>query len=153
MTDHEWDILGDYIRWVANEIGLRDWAFLLQRDEPDDKEALAVVCPTYGRKYATVRVCHEFRGIRPEEQRATIVHELLHCHLVLATDAVQQDLNNTMLMSRPTYLMFWEHFKRMVEYAIDGMADAWAKSLPLIDWELTLPLVPGGPLEGPPASP
>lgn len=134
MTESEWTILGDYARWIANEIGLRDWHLLLSQNPPES-DALAMIHPTEGRKHARLHVCSDFRTLTPEVQRQAIVHELIHCHLAPANDIIRLDLNRTEMLTKPVFEMIWESYSRMIEYATDGMADEWAKYLPLIDWE------------------
>lgn len=134
MTEREWTILGDYLRWMANEMGLRDWSFTLDRAAaPDDSNA--EVWPCAGRKHATIKVCADFRELKPDEQRMSVVHELTHCHLVLATDCLRLDMEKALgeHMQRP----LWEIFHRLIEYGVDGIAVAWAEKMPLIDWEQT----------------
>jgi hypothetical protein len=139
MTEIEWTVLGEYVRWVANEIGLRDWHLLLSQIPPDEG-CYAMIYPTEGRKHARLQVCADFRSLSLDVQRQAIVHELIHCHLAPATDFIRLDLNNTGMLTQPVYDMLWASYKRQIECATDGMADEWAKHLPLIEWPAaTLP--------------
>jgi hypothetical protein len=135
MTEQEWTILGEYIRWVANEMGLRDWWIHLAKEPPEGEDADASIFPTQGRKHAVIHVCRGFRELLPDVQRQVIVHELIHCHLAAAEDVIRLDLCATAILGQAVYDMTWSTFKRSVEYAVDGMADAWAEKLPLIEWE------------------
>lgn len=131
MTRREFAALGRYVRWVANEMGLRDWTIEVSHDRaPSDCNAF--VTNTYGRKLATIRFCSDFRTLSPEDQRHTVAHELVHCHLESATNMVLNDLEEC--LGKPADRVFWSSFKRQMEYGVDALAAAYAKHLPLIDW-------------------
>jgi hypothetical protein len=120
-----------YIRWMANEMELRDWTITLADDpcSPGNKgECLAVM----GRKRATILLAKDFRSHEPEDQRVTIVHELLHCHWTAAWEMVGRDLEKA--LGSQADIIFCSAFDRNAEYAIDATAAALAKHLPLIDW-------------------
>lgn len=131
MTEHERQALYRYIRWVANEMELRDWTIELLRETCEDG-AYAVVYPTFGRKIAEIKLTENFRELAPETQRHTIVHELVHCHLEPAANMVYKDLED--YLGKQTDQIFWNGFKRQIEYGVDAIAAAIAKHLPLIDW-------------------
>lgn len=131
MTKKERKALGLYIRWVGDAMELRDWTFELSRKEPDT-DAFATVTPTYGRKIAVIDLCPDFRAMAPEKQRHVIVHELVHCHLEPAASMVRSDLEKH--LGETTDRVFWDGFKRQVEYGVDALASAIAKHMPLIDW-------------------
>jgi hypothetical protein len=120
-----------YIRWMADEMELRDWTIVLA-DEPCSPENEGDCKPTYGQKLATIRLCKEFRSHEAERQRRTIVHELLHCHWNAAWDMVDRDLEKA--LGAQADLLFSVAFNRNAEYALDATAHALAKHLPLIDW-------------------
>jgi hypothetical protein len=126
------DTLGAYVRWVANELGLRDWTFELVWEPPEEENAVASVQPTEGRKVAVVKFCSDFLELKPEDQRNCVVHELIHCHHVGATDMVRLDLLKH--LSQQSYEIFWGGFVRQIEYMTDGLAEAFAPHMPLIDW-------------------
>jgi hypothetical protein len=109
-----------YIRSTADEMGLRDWEIRLS-DEPAREGKGASVGCVFGRKFAS-----------PEDQRDTIVHELIHLHLEPASDMVYRDLEK--ILGRPADAAFTNGFDRQLEYAIDGLAGALAQHTPLIEW-------------------
>ncbi len=108
-----------YVRQLADTLRLRDWRIEVYEDAPADSTATASVCPVNGRKYAVVRFGESFLTDEPADQRHTIVHELLHCHLgpmcrmIEAHDGLPPAANLAM------------------EYCVDGLADAIAPLLPL----------------------
>jgi len=123
--------LGKYIRWVADEMELRDWHIDLMR-ESAEKGTLAQVHPTFGRKHVEVRFCARFRALPPEEQRNTVVHELVHLHTAAMQSQVEKDLEQH--LAQGTDRVFFDSFQRNLEYAVDGLANALAKHMPLISW-------------------
>lgn len=131
MTKREWAALGRYVRWAADTMELRDWTFEIAHDPPDP-DANARINLTYARKLAVVRFCSDFRQMPAEQQRHTVVHELVHCHLESATNMVLNDLEGH--LAKPTDQIFWEGFKRQIEYGVDALASTIAKHLPLIAW-------------------
>ena len=80
--------LGRYVRWIADEIGLRDWHFDIDDEPPEDPEMyegqqrlFADVCPTPGRRQAKIRVCEDFRfGLRRSSTSASATST--HCSVV-----------------------------------------------------------------------
>lgn len=123
--------LGEYIRHVADRMELRDWTLHLDSDPCHDSNN-ASMNSIYGRKIARIRVHEGFRTWEPERQRHAIVHELVHCHLWSATEMVQCDLAEH--LKKQGDRIFWDGFRRQVEYGVDGLASAIAKHLPLIEW-------------------
>jgi len=134
MTKRDQKELLRYIRWVADELELRDWTLTLL-DTPAPADALGHMSETYGRKVAEIQVCSDFRNLDAEQQRHTIVHELVHCHLASPTNMVLNDLEEE--LSDTADRIFWSGYKRQIEYSTDALASALAKHLPLIDWPKT----------------
>lgn len=120
-----------YIRWVADAMELRDWTLVLSRIDAEDGDN-GHINLTYGRKLATIRLCSDFRTMEPEQQRHTIVHELVHCHLEPAHNMVGNDLEK--MLGKPADQVFYDGFRRQAEYATDALASAIAKHMPLIEW-------------------
>lgn len=124
--------LGKYIRHIANEMELRDWHINLPNKDPQRETADAEVRPTYGRKYASIFLRDSIRDMDLEYIRYMIVHELTHLHFAVLQDQAEDDLNH--VISSGEEHMFFQNFKRNVEYTIDGCAQAIAKHMPLIEW-------------------
>jgi len=131
MTARDRKALNLYIRSVADEMELRDWTIRLL-DTPAPTDALGHMTETYGRKVAEIQVCADFRERDAEEQRHTIAHELVHCHLASPTNMVLNDLEKE--LSDTADRIFWASYKRQIEYSTDALASAIAKHLPLIEW-------------------
>lgn len=124
--------LGEYVRWMANELELRDWTVTVSRESPVNPEYAATVDCTYGRKCLTIKFCENFlTSHTPEQQRSTVCHELIHAHF----KAIQWAYNNLQTELSPSaYRMGWEGINDQLEFGIDAMADAVAKHLPLPKW-------------------
>lgn len=134
LTEPERVVVGRYMRWVADAMELRDWTMELSH-EPADKDAYASIRATYGRKVALVDLCDNFRTLDADKQRHTIVHELVHCHLESAANMVFRDIED--FLGKQSDQIFYNGFKRQIEYGVDALASAIAKHMPLIDWEDT----------------
>lgn len=131
MTKAERKVLGGYVRDTADAMELRDWTIELMHD-PCEDGAMATVNSPFGRKLARVWVCEDFRERSAEEQRDTIVHELVHLHLESAASMVRTDLEEH--LGKQADKLFFDAWRRLFEYGIDGLSAAIAKHLPLIDW-------------------
>jgi len=68
-----------YVRLIADKIALKDWTVQISESQPADRGAMASVNPCEGRKWGTIFLADGHFGESREEQRHTIVHELLHC--------------------------------------------------------------------------
>lgn len=120
--------LRHYIRQIANALELRDWAFTLSHDPPTDADAIACIECVYGRKHAVISVAARFWASAPEEQRQTIAHELIHCHLQ-PTVWNLNSLGSHVPVS--TFDVLMGTHRDALEFATDALADAIAPHLPL----------------------
>jgi hypothetical protein len=107
-----------YVRQLADLLRLKDWRIVVNEDLPPE-DSLASCNPVPGRKYAAIRLGESFLTDDRAEQRHTLVHELLHCHLgplhrlLEAHDATPPSV------------------RLALEYTVDGLADAISPLLPL----------------------
>lgn len=133
-----------YVRYLANELGLRDWTIRI--DVVDDpgagldidprEEASAVITPATGRKFAAIKIPHHMPDLRREDIRHTLVHELVHCHLEPLWDHITSEYIGGIL-GAPANQVFMGAANQHLEVAVDGLADVLAPRMPLIDWSLT----------------
>lgn len=121
--------MGRYIREMADLMGLRDWRFDLNYYPPTDDGAFAEIAPDDGKQSATIRFGADFPTYDREQQRAIVVHELVHCHLDLIQQQARKDLPR--LLGQPAYDAFFPSFVRGIERGVEGIAQAWAVTLPL----------------------
>lgn len=121
MTARQHSKLERYVRLCADRLGLRDWKLEVSRDELHSQRAVAQTRWAYGQRWAQLSFGDEFFEYSPEDQRATVIHELLHCHFGAACDAVVRN-------AKPrTY----KHFMHQLEYGLDATAVAVADHYPL----------------------
>lgn len=132
VAEPNWGGLKAYVRRIADELSLRDWAFRIEFEPPENADALASIEPCEGRKLATLWVCKDFWDKSAEEQRHTIAHEMIHCHHAPASDLIRLDVLKH--MGQATYDVLLAAYKRQMEYCVDGLADALAPHLPLPEW-------------------
>lgn len=118
------DSLDQYVRQLADLIGMRDWKVKLEDEHPGDGNLGFCEC-VYGRKIANIRLA-EHDTI--EELRHTIVHELLHAHL----DPTRLPIENIRnVLGQPLYDATHNALVDAVEYATDEIASVLAPLLPL----------------------
>lgn len=116
---HKW--IRGYLREIADLLWLRDWTIEIESDEPESSEAIAAIRPIWGRRRALIRFRDDFWNMDSEDQRQTIVHELIHCHFAESLHWARE-----VMKARPhgAYLL-------MHETSVDALADAIASLLPL----------------------
>jgi hypothetical protein len=137
LTNTEFEVLGQYIRDVADEMGLRDWLFYLMHGgiEDDDfagrVDAAMRIEPVWGKKVANIQVGMDFREIAPVRQRQFVVHELVHCHYEIA-DVQLRELRG--FIGQVAFDAWWIGMKHGIEQAVDACAEAIAPRMPLIPW-------------------
>lgn len=129
MTLRERKRMAVYLRSLANTIGLRDWTFNIQQDEPDTKEAYAAITCVYGRRIANVWFAHGFEHLDPVLKRHVILHELLHVHLWPITSLASETLEAA--MGATAYAVYDEALTERIEHAVDAIADAFADAIPV----------------------
>lgn len=126
ITEH-WAATASYVRTVADLMGLRDHEIRLAREPIADDSDRAGTCQvTYGRRSARIHLLDSHDDA--EELRNTVVHELLHVHL----QPVQWHINALEpLLGTPAFTLFDATWIDHQEIVIDGLAAAWAPTLPL----------------------
>lgn len=117
-----------YLRWLADKMALQDWTVGIAVDAAEDG-ANATVHRSRGRKMAMVALKPDWEtNYSPEEQRQTLVHELLHCH-VMGCDILLADAREN---HKKSWMMHLElNIGVQQEYAIDAIAQVLAPFLPL----------------------
>lgn len=68
-----------YLRMLANRMELRDWTVALSA-RPCEDGANAEIDRHRNHKYASISLCVGFDQRSDEDNRLTLVHELIHCH-------------------------------------------------------------------------
>ena len=108
-----------YVRQIADSIALKDWPVEIREDPPSTAGAIASVDDSRGRKLAWIHLGDGFFSESRVEQRHTVVHELVHVHLMEYIGAVRRRTDDDALLNE------------IMEYAVDSLANAIAPLLPL----------------------
>ncbi len=138
MKKRDRKALGRYARDLADKLELRDWTVTIGPGDPggperaDGKRWGACSDSIPGRKYVTVTLTPDCREWSREDLRATVAHELIHAHLAPLMEVIRTDLAGHLAPS--THEVLCDGTTRHMEFAVDALADATAKHLPLIDW-------------------
>jgi hypothetical protein len=121
--------LARYVGLMAAELGLRDWEIVVMDDEPADQSAIASVECIYGRRLAHVRFRSDFAHLPAPEQRAAVLHELLHVHLSATDQAVRDHISEMGVEARgiaeSTYSTAREHAVDAIAAAISHRFPTW----------------------------
>lgn len=130
MSPERLDALAAYVRGVADAVELRDWRFRVEGERPAflSIDAAAACRPTRGRRFAALWFSDGWWDGSPEERRQTVVHELLHCHF-RPVDAVVEGIQTN--LGDAAWGVFDAAYQDAQEYAIDAVAEALARGLPL----------------------
>lgn len=120
--------LGEYLRGLANDLGLRDWTVTLLTERDDDADNMASCVCVYGRKHLNVKLGKGWEGHDADEHRQTLIHECLHAHL----DPVRLVLANLETnLGDHVYGVARCSLRDAIEYATDAIASEIAKHYPL----------------------
>jgi len=118
-----------YLEMIAEEFGLRDWQLYAHFDEDLGDGVSAATACVDNRRVAHVKFAPSFFNLRPEEQRETVLHELLHVHMWQITDYVREVLPD--LIGKPAFVVMEAAFNRLDEQATDAIAAAIGDRYPL----------------------
>lgn len=120
--------MAQYVIDRAQELGLRDWRIEVERQGRTGERVLAHAEVTYGRRCITITLGELFWEESAEDQRDTVVHELLHAHLD-GPAAVVRDMGQQLGDFISSVLE--DNHKRQTELACDAIATAIARHFPL----------------------
>ena len=118
-----------WLRVAANTLGLTDWEIEMHDDTSLPNDVLARVHIPTGRRTAAISLSPEYHRCTPTDQRATLVHELLHCHFDPVTDFAHRTL--PVALGEAAWNVYEEANDLLIEHAIDALAVAVAAFLPL----------------------
>lgn len=127
MSHTQFIALGEYVRWLADKLGLRDWTLVLSKTPDEDPTNIASVTPVEGQFRAVIQLSDTFADREPEDITNTLVHELIHCH--------HRDMNDLIRLGLPNYLgqtvfgIFGEGFRQAEERSVDALAGAFTDLL------------------------
>ncbi len=130
MTDSLRRSLEAYIHHLAALLRLADWRIRLATEPAADGQNAQAYQPFDARR-TYIRVRDGWLDMEPEEQRDTIVHELLHLHLAEMSGMINDDTGE--LLDKAAYHILHEQYRLAEERAVDTLAGAIAPLLPLWD--------------------
>jgi hypothetical protein len=139
LTKDRHRVLVNYIRDVADKMGLRDWQFTVEERPETDDDGYMMQTHTWGdSSTATVYVGRSYWKYGPRMQREAVVHELVHWHTDKFAQSAYEVCDNE--LGREARYITRNMLKRLNELATDGIAAAWARQFPLIDWTDARPI-------------
>jgi hypothetical protein len=142
FTYYQKQEIANYVRWLADELELRDWEIDLYyehqkspRPDPDGSDWGLSIKQTRHRKHACLSIPPDSLDLfdDPEEFQQALCHELIHMHFGPMWDMVRVDLHD-LDISQIQYDLFVSGFERLMEYGVDATAEAFAKRLPKWKW-------------------
>lgn len=132
LSSAERGVIGEYVRQVADRLGLRDWTFKVDWDEPENTHGglatIATVEKWYGRRVAQLAFRGRLAMEPPEIVRHVVVHEL--CHLPFEPEQQLLDESLRDALGYHAYNVFTEAYRLLHEEAIDHLAEALVPSAP-----------------------
>lgn len=118
----------NYLAKLQTLMRLSDWEITVSFDTPAEDDCYAEIKPAKDQRRAELMFGKQFFFCTPADQRQTLVHELLHLHLVnaeeMATGAVASAVDDSAMRA------FDGAFSCEVERTVDVLADVIA---PLLD--------------------
>lgn len=127
IFDGDRDYIGPYLRYLADQVGLRDWYLNFSHD-PSPEGTNGSCDLTYGRRRAAISLRKDWMWMDEEEFRQTCVHELLHCH----TEPIIQPLQDIEdVLGKMVHAPLYNAALNGMEFCIDGIAYEWSRHLPL----------------------
>jgi hypothetical protein len=137
MTPDAKRVLVNYIRDAADKMGMKDWSFDISARDP--LSGAIASTEIWGDSHtATVWIGKTFWKYGPRMQREVICHELVHWHTDKLYRAAREVYRN--VLGREAFELSLAALKQVHELTVDGIAAAWARTLPLIDWTDTTSL-------------
>lgn len=133
LSPKERNALKKYVEDLAARLWLQDWTIVLS-DEPSEPtphgdESAASISTVYGRKRAVLKLGRNWHNFDAEGRRHTLTHELIHIHTEGMDDVMYYSVRKQLAPS--TWDVVFEEFRRKLEFAVDGLADAIAPLMPL----------------------
>lgn len=131
MTDAEWVYLEQYITQIRSILKVTDWTVKLEREDPSDSNNEASTYILNDADEAHMRFNAHFREWDADRQRAVVVHEVLHLHLDRLHDITEQGFKSA---APHVWVGLEENSRRVMERAIERLAQAIAPSMPELIW-------------------
>jgi len=117
----------DYCRQLATLFGLAHWRIDFDPGDPGD-DCLAAMRVISGQQRAALQIGRTYHSLSPEDQRSTMLHELLHIWLWQVTEVVEGVA--ALLGTHAAHVVSHNH-DLAVERATDAISIAIAEHFPL----------------------
>lgn len=114
-----------YIQFLATEVGLSEWRFVLLAEHADE-DTLAQTMVIPHRQIAKMRFCPEWSTLPHMAQKATVLHELMHCHSAQLTHVINSVETN---IGETAFGIFNDCFNAQEELMVDNISTAWARHI------------------------
>jgi len=138
-TPERWRAVEEYVAAAAPLLRLSDWTIRVLREPPED-DAYATMTPLEQSRYADMRVADSFLELPTAEQRQTLVHEMVHCHLFFLHECAEAAFVELAAeMGRKAHKLAAKMFTNELERATDALADALGPLLPPFDLDVHTP--------------
>ena len=134
LSAEDCEAIEEYVRELADALGLRDWLITVSSDSLDENAVIAEIRCVNGRKRARISFASYFKSLDLDVQREVVVHELLHVHWEGAWSVLRHDIAD--YLGQLLYDHTMQSFRRQAEIGIDGIAHSIAHYLPLPKWEV-----------------
>jgi len=133
MSKAERRALGRYVRRIADLMGLGEWEIIVEGGPPKNDLHVAAASTLWGRKIGYVAfVDHFLAEWTVAEQKATVVHELLHLVWGQPQDLVR--VNAAIVMPAKAHEMFQSAWFLAHELSVDALSTAIAPLFPDPPW-------------------
>jgi hypothetical protein len=128
MDDCQHEKYQAYIRGLADQLSLQDWEVVLKRDWADeDANASSGVSRTKNRIW--IEIAEDFGDFSLEQQRRSLVHELLHAHVARTEKTIYR--LEEMLPTNKAALLTRKAFDDEMEIVVERLARILAPFMPL----------------------
>lgn len=134
-TNRQRVLVQKFVTEAAARLRLADWTVIFDFDDSAGEDKFATMTPFEGQKRAIMAFGPGFLTSDANNQRQTLVHELLHCHLFEMHFAHEHVLSQ--IPNDGVQKLARDVFDDRIEYVVDGIADAF---VPLVrDLEVPAP--------------
>jgi hypothetical protein len=118
-----------YAEELASWMGLTDWTLQVLTDSPSEETSMAEIDCIYGQRLGKIALSDDWDSYKPETQRDTLVHELVHA--ILAPYSQMADDMLDALVSATQAAPAKAALSNVEEWITDAVALAWGQHLPL----------------------
>lgn len=124
-------IMANYLRALANRVGLRDWEVSFGKSTPQENghaEGVGGTCDVGPmQKRLTIELRADWPTWDDDKLRHICTHELLHAHF----EPMRTPLANIeQLIGGLVFSTVWDATTHAMEWCLDAIATEWAESLP-----------------------